>query len=664
MLNGYKLCTGIYMNGQYFDSIENGNSGTEVKCAFYPPTSAGYIFGVRNSNSTTSTGQYNYYFSPTSTNYFGYNNNRSSFNGGFANGVIKCNSKKEVFQTIDKDGYVRGVSRTSADFSSNDTIIVGGLRNGSSITASPVGLIMCDIIINGRHFIPSINETTNTVGFTYQFNALLTEFIPCGTFTNMYKLTAKGSVGGKGYIKTILNEKVAEIYSHTNIPVRIVAEADVGYSFDYWEIDGNVFNEKELDIVLTADKTCIAHFKKIVDMDFGLGYHIIGLNYIKKSTPTQTDVTYSKIIDAQITVDSTEKVTSTITLDSNDKYGINTPVFLYDSRGNIIYSGIVKAQENNILTCREPLSIFDFDFLFRVSNSSGDNNINLTKYVADYVFYHYMRYAKYGTDKSNANALIFRRLLYKAFKYEWENDPSINNLTFFEKTLPIISQIEVGNLEEYLLDISNSYYVYPKTTLVKEYATPYDDDGIYYVHIKPYTSAQLPTLTLGTNVDAISNLSIVVENPEYTMLIVYNSAGTTLRGMYALYQNGEIEEVTYPDYEVSGYMAFNNYNVKIEMTDDTDITPLADEIVSSGQYNHKIDFTLDLNNNFYDIRSFEIGQRVAFYNNNKLYDSIVTALKYNVDANNDGIKSVDITLGKVRQKLTSKILLENKKKKK
>lgn len=666
MLEGYTRSQTITLgaNQYYLDTGILGTGDTEIRCSFFTPSeTSGYIFGTRNTNSNTSQGQYNYYFSSTGTNYFGYNNNRSGFEKFEYTRPVKCYTKAETIETVDWRGFISTVSRPYASFTSNGTIIVGGLRNGTTITYFPVRLYILYFVIDGKEFVPVVEDATGTAGFMCEDT-----FYPCGTAPSI-KLTIASTEGGKGYIKDVYNNEVYEMYLYydsTGIrrPVDLNAEADIGYNFAYWEnTNGDKFYEKELSVWIASDDVYTAHFEKIVDLNFKLGYYVMSLNYITTNVVTQTDHLYSKVIDAQINVDSTQKTTSTITLDGDKKFNINTPIFLYDPKGNIIYNGIVIAQENNVLTCREPLAIFDFDFLFRISSASGDEPLNLTKFVPEYVFYHYMHYAQYGTDKSNTDTLIFRHLLYNAFMFEESINPSINNLTYFEKTLPLISGYEVGNLEDYLLNISNGYYVYPKMSLIRDYGVPYQTYGLYYARMKTYTTAQLPVLTIGTNIDAISNLSITVEDPQYTILIVYNSAGTTLRGMYALNRNGEIEPVEWSiSDETNDYIAYTNYKVKIEKTDDVDITPIADEIVSSGQYNHQISFTLDLSNNFYDIRNFEMGQRVMFYDGSKLYDSIITGLKYNVESNSDYVKSVDITMGKVRKTLTSKILLQGKKK--
>ena len=675
MLDGYVQANGIYMNGQTFPIDMNliPNFEETLTMSFIPQATAGYIFGGRNSNSTSSAGQFNFYDQKTGNNYFGYGSGRSSFSNN-NDGIMKLSFYNGTLQEIDKDGFIRSITRTPTDVNNTSGIIIGGLKNASAISPAPVGLVMCDVVYSFKYaseyeirYIPAVEEATNTVGFIedYSNQYMPDTFIPCGSFTNMFKVSVQHGEGGRAYIKDIMDNEISKMYAYKDIPVRIIAQAEPGYVFDYWEVVGaDTPKDTEIDVLISEDTTFKAHFKKVVEMDFDTGYHVIALDYGVENR-TQTDVVYSKIIDAQVVFDSTQDATTTITLDNPQyKFQLNTPIFIYDPRGNIVYGGIIKAQQENVLTCREPLSIFDNEFLFRVSSASGDNNINLTKYVVDYVFYHYMTYAKYGTDKSNTDATLFRRRMFEAFKFIYKRNPSIANLLPFEKTLPLISPIEVRNLKEYLADITNNFYVYAKMDLIKEYATPSDEDGVYYAAIRPYLSSELPKLRLSVNVDAISNVSIVVEDPEYTILVIYNSTGTTFRAMYVVWGDA-VEQVKDADWEQqTSIQAYSNYKVKIEMTDDTDVTSLVNELLSSGQYNHRITFTLDLHNNFYDIRTFEIGQKIGFYDGSKYYDSIITGKKFNIDMNDDTIKSVDITLGKVRQTLTSKIILENKKKKK
>ncbi len=92
------------------------------------------------------------------------------------------------------------------------------------------------------------------------------------------------------------------------------------------------------------------------------------------------------------------------------------------------------------------------------------------------------------------------------------------------------------------------------------------------------------------------------------------------------------------------------------MTDDN-IKTVVEQYLSNAKYNHKITFNLDLDSDLYSLDALNIGRRVTFYYKNKIYNSIVTGLEWELPTNMEDPHTVKVILGKVRNKLTTKLNL-------
>lgn len=95
------------------------------------------------------------------------------------------------------------------------------------------------------------------------------------------------------------------------------------------------------------------------------------------------------------------------------------------------------------------------------------------------------------------------------------------------------------------------------------------------------------------------------------------------------------------------------------MSDDSVKTVLKQNL-NNARLGHKITFDLMLDGELYRFDSLSVGQPVKFYYRNKMYKSIVTGLKFDIDGH-DVVGKVQVTLGNVRQTLTAKFLLNKRK---
>lgn len=157
--------------------------------------------------------------------------------------------------------------------------------------------------------------------------------------------------------------------------------------------------------------------------------------------------------------------------------------------------------------------------------------------------------------------------------------------------------------------------------------------------------------TLFNTWEYIKNVEVTKEDVEFNTLFIYSDDGTSLRGAYTLLENGDIQQLTADTPQpnrigagISEYIFDGTNNV------DNIIRSALPEV----RYNHKITFDIVFNDT-YGFKDFNIGQRIAFYKDNELYDSVLTGRSYSITNSSDTIVSAKFTLGKVRTNLTSKI---------
>ena len=134
-----------------------------------------------------------------------------------------------------------------------------------------------------------------------------------------------------------------------------------------------------------------------------------------------------------------------------------------------------------------------------------------------------------------------------------------------------------------------------------------------------------------------------------------------MRGMFGTKYDGSIGQMPQASADEQGFIANDELKMKV-LSSSEDFNTLINQYLSNGMFNHKITMTVDLTKTTFTFDDFKIGNLIDFYHNNKLYKSIITARRYSVNENNPHINSIDLTLGKVRNNLTSKLNLGKVKK--
>lgn len=660
--SGYTPMTAYYAwSGGYIDIGIAPKSTMSVECSFITDkplssqssTPTGYIFGARNSNSNTSAGQLNLFIGLSGqADYVGWQSARLSqtisSSDAVPSGCVRCNlsSDLNVFKLAIKNQFVGDFTGSTNTFTGTQNIHIPGLNNGGSHTSQGhlvwiKGFNLYDDNVLVRHLLPAYEDSTGQAGM---YDTVNNVFYGDENSDVGFLLQTESSSGGNAYIRTENFGGISKqrfIYYDTAFydPITVVADAQLGYDFSHWEINGSkVSNDFEYTFVPTADTTIKAVFTKKVKQAKN-NYRAMCINYgTGNGVRNMRDRSFFTVISFDIKMDVLQKMTSTLVCkDIPSTVQNNIPLFLYSPKGRIIYYGLVTSIKENTITCREPLAIMDEDQLLPTSY-----------YNAHYTVAEPLR----RFMVNSANNFVSRE---KSVFDVVEISPymTLNSDYVCNETMESIDSNEVVNGEDYIIEFFKNYGITMRYKLLVSGSGNYI---IYKMQIEPFIPQGVyETLVLGDNLETIKDLTVTIEEAESTILTIYNSTGTTIRGYYGIDVNGAIKKYVSGTSDESQFLAYNNCKHKIILSDEP-LDTLAKQNLNSSFYNHKITFTVYFDNKV-KFEQLHLGQNVDFYVGNKLYQSVLTAIDYSVGENDDEIYSAKCTLGIVRNNLTSKLNL-------
>lgn len=671
----YIVCSCLGGTNVYFDTGEVPTNDLCITGLFYSEYAAAtYLFGARNTNSESSAGQLAYRKRVDTTTdriYYGstYTDVRHK------NPQIWVSNVNNEFTSLSA-ALLNNVTMTESTFTGTQSIYILGCNSGGTYVGGGASYIAnFRMERNGvllHEYLPVYDTSDST--FKLYDMVTQTELLPNGTLDEMSLIKVQGSTGGDAYIEHEVLGRVKQMYtrklssvSYNTLPCRYVYGAQIhalpkkGYVFKQWK-RGNYDTTypQHIYAVRTQGVTLTAQFSKKAENQtnkhilLGLEY---GMGVLQAETP-QTNGRdsdfYTTVNSFKINVDGLERATSTIIVDSvPSTYQVNMGVVLFDPHGNQVYLGIIKAIEGNTLTCREPLSAFDTD----IFNNTA-YNVNTTSYYALYVSGIYTSLLGYssptvwpGVDPVNYSALrmfqLFRRNdVYGQPRYDWRRN-SLSSISALATNTTL-------NLEEKILESFRDFGANIKVFLMRMGAatTTYVGYKAYFQLVPMYVN-QEETLAIGTNYEGVSNVDIKVENQYYTSLDVYiDNSGSVVRGgiWSKLKDNGKIVQLTQSNLQDT--VAYNDYKKAVVFSSD-EISTLTTKYLLNSEYNHQITFDVDLSNDVYRFTDFEVGRWVKFYDGDKVYNSIITGYSFN--SNGEEVKSMTVTLGNVRDTLTSKL---------
>lgn len=655
----------------YFDTGVFPSNILDIDAIFRTPdTGNTYLFGARNTNSNTSAGQTNLLVA--STSYIGYASARISVSN--MSGKTFFAKRGNGFETT-SGTFVNDKTGATTEFTGTRSMYILAMNNAGTPNygSSPVGGVYSFAVLqNGtkiKDYFPVYDTQSQTFGLYDFVNNVFLANSGSGSFSmsnqNLLELTVNDTEFGEAYIEMPFG-RITKQYCFTYFgrPFSpIVAVPKDGYVFLNWtDQNGNVFSTDRIiaNFAITENTVLTANFVKAVDDKQQNTYSLVGLQYgvgaiQSASDPNGRESNIFALVDNfSIVEDSLSKSTSTITCRSvPSSFQEKMPVFLFDPKGKLLWGGMIKAIEDNVLTCREALGIFDGDFIFTPTTSV--DGMNLTQYSLPYALTQYTNsYGTLNTSGSPSTSYInyagIRMMNAYGGSILYEETVSYDKDLNVFYGLPSTDETNVENMEDYYIDIANSFGFAFKTTLEKRANSSYPQKGEKWImRIVVENPLVYGTIVIGDNMEEVRNVEVIKEAQETTVLQVYNSSGTSLRGIYGMKTDGSIAEI---NPLTSSYFAYNECKMKVLMSDDNIKTLIAENLTNT-MYNHKITFDLDLSHHFVDLDDLIMGRRVDFYVGNQLYKSIVTGKEYSL--NNGAITSARVTLGNVRTKLTSKL---------
>lgn len=670
----------------YFNTGVTTSNTLNVTGLFYlsPNTTATYVFGARESNSTSSAGQLNFFQNATGTSYFGFASARSSISEYTVRRETYIENIKNNISILSEVSSIQKTGST-ATFTGNRPIYLLAMNNAGNVSYGSDALMprmrafkMDDDARDIHHnYAPCYDTDTQQFGlYDLEEETFLTNQ-GTGVITSAYLLEVYSTVGGDAYIRTdnagnVDKQYKAEGSADNHNPC--VARPIKGYAFLNWtDSNGNILSsEKEYyPSAINEDTFITANFVKKTSEEVGEQYQLLGLEYgydynaISQNTKYYLSHLYSFVSDFSCKEDALARATSTIELVSvPSAYQINMPVVLFSPKGEPLWYGIITAIDGNKLTCREPISIYDADLICVPSNSV--DGLNLTNYTITYAtwLYYLENFSNIKNISSAASNYFVDRMLKTisdGSKEYFSFNRNKNNFANF----PLIGETSVMNVEEALFKLFDQFGIIAEPGINKVHFDMYPSAGTkYLLSIRIVNPKWYDVVTISDNSEAISNVDVVEEAQNDTILTIYNSTGSTLRGVYAMTSDGTLDVIVDPSSPSapSNYVAYKECKNKLVMSDDKIVT-LAEQYIGNSLLNHKITMNVNLDDTMYDFEDFRIGAPVDFYRGDKLYKSVITAKEFNKAQGRSDIISVKLTLGNVRTNLTTKLNIGKTKKK-
>lgn len=679
----------------YFDTGIYPTNDTNVNTIYSvhdtSATANYYVFGARNTNSNTSAGQLNLLHA--STSYFGYGSTRVSYSA-LSNGLycFYFSNTANTFNVNEGNTELKTASATASTFTGTRTIYAMGLNNAGTVNhgSNPNMRFYYMSIAQGGQLVselyPAKRLSDDAVGlYDFKQNSFITA---SGTAPTGYttQLIVASNGHGKAFIRLPHGEySNLDMYGNPNnlyqefydVGVTMEAEPDDGYVFTYWtnSSDRIISYERVLHEPATFPDgngkiQMFANFAKKSEVEQKDSFMLLGLQYGSRSyDPSMQGKDYdhyTMVRSFDVKEDGLTRTVSTIVCDSvPSTYQVNMPVGIITSKGETIWSGLIETINDNILTCREALSIYDEDFVFVPNASWGGKNLTnytLPSAIIEYSDKFFTLHTSSRTAFSDINECSERKAGPFSFVrglsvISFDNTLAYDNSKNISITMPLITETSVSNFEEYLMDIfdSTGWGIVGRIKNTQDNALYSDYDKRVYLDF--YYPNRDTILVISDNAEVVSSVDIKIQTQEATVLEIYNSTGTTCRGVYGMKTDGTITEMVIDaNNPIESFIAYSDCRTAVVLSDDR-IQTLVEQYLSNSKYNHIITFDLDLTSELYQFSDFTIGRRVQFYYGNKVYESVVTGKEYALAENEGSIKTMKVTLGKVRKKLTDKINL-------
>lgn len=152
------------------------------------------------------------------------------------------------------------------------------------------------------------------------------------------------------------------------------------------------------------------------------------------------------------------------------------------------------------------------------------------------------------------------------------------------------------------------------------------------------------SIKVGNNVNVVRNLTPFTEVFETNKLVIYNQEGTTLRGTYYGTTDGITTNASNP-------LRLPVIKTTFIFNTDDSLDDIKNDNLQEQMLNHKITFDLILDNSIYSFYEWKLGMPIDVWYNGQYFQTDYTGYSM-IKNENENLGSVQITCGKVRNKLT------------
>lgn len=531
-----------------------------------------------------------------------------------------------------------GSSSLTADYFSSARLYSFKIYNGDTLI---------------RDFVPVQRDNDSVYGLYDEANDVFYVNSGTGSFTGgspVFEIIANASPSNGGTV-------TGSGYYASGTTVTLTATAQGRYSFSNWS-DGDTNSSRTITVTEDAIYTAIFTKPKVV---IGDEYRIYGKHF---RNLRYNSTFYSTVLSADINEDLMQRATSTIVCTDVVPLEEGDVIFIRDAKNNHVFDGVIKSVEGNVITANQMQALYGID-IYATPDDADTREIYSDSYNAFIMASSYITLLSRGflTTTADVQTDRFDNLVRQGMS-------SVFCLFNFEivpddfPRCPFRTNAEVINGEQLLYDVFSQFGIIPHFEMKIDecdpnpYSSPTADTSKLFlmvadvgwlqqgvVYVAPY-----PTINVGNNAEFIRNIEVIAEAENVNTLIIYDSTGTTYRKMYSVTTDGEYTEATTVESIDARYIPVHRKYINSDET----LTSIRDGELKKIQYNHKINFTFDLDNNFYDFSDLHLGEYINFYVGDRLYNSVLTAWSFHIEQGQT-LKQINMVCGKVRNNLTSKL---------
>lgn len=402
--------------------------------------------------------------------------------------------------------------------------------------------------------------------------------------------------------------------------VTIRAREFGNYTFSSWSngttTNPLVINNVQSDIFITANYVSSL---PVGNYNFWRGYVKDALNLTDPPKASLTILSHTIREDLMTTANSEFEC-----LEIPDNINNGDVIIVANPYGIFRYFGVVKSIEETTIQTYQMQHFFSGQQVYAPQNSGSYLEGN----IRDFIWYYQQGWI-FGAS-SYRDPLI--QQLMNGITLTYTNSISGKLETKDKKT--------TIDVEQFIYDVYKNY------NIMVEFNVAFSGQNIANIGL---STAQKKKI--GNNTNAVYNMSPITQVEETNKLVIFDKDGNSYRNTYIAKADGTI--VSEPSQIADRFMVTKT---KIVYSDD----PLADLIAAnlpSEMLNHKLTFTMRLDNNLYSFDDLPLGTSVDIWIDGQYFSSVITGRSYSKPHNQE-VTEINYTCGKVRTALSEKLSLK------